>query len=112
MSIRPQYYGNDSSALVAEALLVDPADEGPLRITQQAGVDMPILAIGGSNGLTPESKSFDSYLSSIATPLVDQEVVILEGYAHVDVTIAADNAGRPYIVDWVNRLLQRKLLGN
>jgi len=103
-------YGNDSSALVAEALAADPTDEGPLRITQQAGVDIPVLAIGGSNGLAPEAKSFDRYLDSIATPLGDQEVVILEGYAHLDVTIAKDNAGVPAITDWIDRLLQRKLL--
>jgi pimeloyl-ACP methyl ester carboxylesterase len=105
-------YGNDSSALVAESLLADPGDEGPLRITQQAGVDVPVLAIGGSNGLAPEPKSFDRYLDSIATPEADQEVVILEGYAHLDVTIARDNAGVPYVTDWINRLLQRKLLAS
>ncbi|MGH0030907.1 MAG: hypothetical protein ACQGVC_14030 [Myxococcota bacterium] len=104
-------YGNDSSALVAESLLLDPTDEGPLVVTQNAGVDVPVLAIGGSNGLTPEAKSFDGYLASIATPPADQHVVILEGHAHLDPISASDNPAVPAIVDFVNELLQRKLLG-
>lgn len=105
-------YGNDSSALVAEALAADPTDEGPLRITQNASVDVPVLAIGGSNGLAPEAKSFDRYLGSIATPASDTEVVIIEGYAHLDVINARHNDAVPPIVDMVNRLIQRKLLAS
>ncbi len=105
-------YGNDSSALVAQALAADPSDEGPLRITQNAAVDVPVLAIGGSNGLAPEIKSFDRYLDSIATPAADTEVVIIEGYAHLDVINARHNDTVPPIVDLVNRLIQRKLLAS
>lgn len=105
-------YGNDSSALVAEALLANPSDEGPLRVTQNASVDVPVLGIGGSNGLTPEAKSFDRYLASIATSPSDAEVVIIEGYAHLDVINARDNDAVPPIVDLVNRLIQRKLLAS
>ena len=103
-------YGNDSTALVAEALAADPTHEGPLRITQNAFVDVPVLGIGGSNGLTPEGKSFDRYLDSIATPEADKEVVIIEGYAHLDVINARDNDAVAPIVDLVSRLIQRKLL--
>lgn len=105
-------YGNDSSALVSEALAVDPADEGPLRVTQQGGMDVPVIAIGGSNGLTPELKSFDRYFGSIITPIEDREAIVIEGYAHLDVINARDNDAVPPIVDWVSRQIQRKLLAS
>ena len=41
----------------------------------------------------------------------DTTIVILEGYAHVDVLAASDNEAVPVVVDFVNRLLQQKLLG-
>ena len=103
-------YGNDSSGIVAESLAFNPLNEGPLVITQNANVDVPVLAIGGSNGLTPEPKSFQGCFDSIATPAVDKQVVILEGYAHLDPISATDNLAVPEIVDFVNELLQRKLL--
>jgi pimeloyl-ACP methyl ester carboxylesterase len=103
-------YGRDSSGLVAGALAVDPSNEGPLVITQNANVNVPVLAIGGSNGLAPEPKSFANYLASIATPAADKHVVILEGYAHLDVISAKNNGAVPPVVDFVNELLQRKLL--
>lgn len=103
-------YGNDSSGLVAENLALNPSHEGPLVITQNANVDVPVLAIGGSNGLTPEVKSFSRYFDSIATPPSDRRAVILEGYAHLDPINARDNLAVPEIVDFVNELLQRRLL--
>ena len=103
-------YGNDSSGLVAESLLADPTDEGPLVVTQNANVDVPVLAIGGSNGLTPEAKSFDGYFGSIATAAADKRAVILEGHAHLDPINATNNPAVPVIVDFVTELLQRKLL--
>ncbi len=93
-------YGRDSSSL---------GDESLLAITQNANVDVPVLAIGGSNGLTPTPDSFADYLGSIATPAEDKEVVILDGYAHLDVGTATGNATVPVVADWVNRLLARKL---
>jgi hypothetical protein len=102
-------YGNDSSALVAESVAAH-GHEGPLVLTQQANVDVPILCIGGSNGLTPLASNFASYLASIATPTADQEIAILEGYAHLDPLTARDNGAVPVIADWINRQLVRKLL--
>ena len=98
-------YGNDSSALVAEHLLVDPNDEGPLVITQNASVDIPVICFGGSNGLTPEPKSFDRYLSSIATPPEQQEVHILEGHAHLDPLTASANPTVGLLETWIQGLL-------
>jgi len=97
-------YGRDSSALVAEHLALDPDDEGPLVITQNARVDVPVIAIGGSNGLTPEPKSFADYLGSIATPAARREVHILPGYAHLDVVTAEENEAAPLIADFIRRV--------
>jgi len=95
-------YGRDASSL---------GDESRLAITQNATMDKPVLCIGGSNGLAPTEASFQGYLSSIATPAADKEIFIAEGYAHLDPLTAANNEAVPVITDWVNRLLQRKLLG-
>jgi hypothetical protein len=92
-------FGRDSSGLGAPELL---------NVTQNAMMDAPILAIGGSNGLATTEDSFANYLGSVATPAEDQEVVILEGYSHLDVISAADNEAVPVIVDWVNGLLDEK----
>jgi hypothetical protein len=88
-------FGDDSSSL---------GDESLLAVTQNAQVDVPVLAIGGSNGLTPEAKSFATYLASIATRPRDRETVILEGYAHVDVVTAFHNEAVPVIAEWIARL--------
>jgi pimeloyl-ACP methyl ester carboxylesterase len=94
-------YGRNSSSL---------GDESRLAVTQNAAMDKPVLCIGGSNGLAPSEASFASYLGSIATPTPDKEIFIAEGYAHLDPLTARNNAAVPPITDWVNRLLQRKLL--
>lgn len=101
-------YGRDSSALVAEYVARD-GHEGPLVITQNANVDLPVLAIGGSNGLTPEPKSFSRYLDSIATPDEDQRIVILEGWAHLDPVIAEDPSAADAIADFVEELVARRV---
>jgi hypothetical protein len=97
-------YGRDSSALVAEHLALDPRHEGPLVLTQNASVDVPVIAIGGSNGLAPEPRSFASYLGSIATPEEWQEVHIVEGYAHLDVINAEQNEAMPLVADFIRRV--------
>ena len=102
-------YGIDSSALVAESVAAT-GSEGPLVLTQNAHVNVPVLCIGGSNGLAPLESSFAPYLASIATPTADQQIALLEGYAHLDVLTAHDNGAVPLMTDWVNRLLVRKLL--
>jgi hypothetical protein len=97
-------YGRDASALVAEHLALDPRHEGPLVLTQNANVDVPVIAIGGSNGLAPEPKSFASYLDSIATPEDRKEVHVIEGYAHLDVVSAERNEAVPLLVDFIRRV--------
>jgi hypothetical protein len=84
---------NDSSAL---------GDESLLAITQNANVDVPVLGIGGSNGLAPSVSSFDTYLDSIATAPADTHVCILDGYAHVDPLTARNNESVALILDMVD----------
>lgn len=102
-------YGVDSSALVAESVAAT-GSEGPLVLTQNANVNVPVLCIGGSNGLAPLESSFATYLGSIATPAADKEIVLVEGYAHLDLLTARNNATVPPMVDWINRMMVRKLL--
>jgi hypothetical protein len=92
-------FGRDSSGLGAPELL---------NVTQNASVDVPILAIGGSNGLAPTEDSFADYLGSVATPPEDRQVVIVEGYSHLDVVSASDNEAVPAIAEWVGELVERK----
>jgi len=103
-------YGVDSSALVAQSVAAT-GSEGPLVLTQNAHVDVPVLCIGGSNGLAPLESSFAPYLASIATAPADEEVHIIEGYAHLDMIAARKNDAVPLITDWVTRLMVRKLIG-
>jgi pimeloyl-ACP methyl ester carboxylesterase len=102
-------FGYDSSALVAESIAAN-GSEGPLVLTQNGNVDVPVICIGGSNGLAPSERSFTPYLDSIATPADEKEIAILEGYAHVDPLTAKHNEAVPVLVDWINRQLVRKLL--
>jgi len=81
-------------------------------VTQQSTMALPVLAIGGSNGLTPEPKSFSRYLASIATPPSEQRVHIIGGYAHIDVLTATDNEVVPLVEDFTTEIQQQKLLSN
>ena len=88
-------YGNDSSSL---------GDESLLAITQNANVDIPVLGIGGTNGLARSEASFDTYFGSIATPAGDKKAVILPGYAHVDPLVADQNEALPLILDFMDQI--------
>jgi pimeloyl-ACP methyl ester carboxylesterase len=87
------------------------------NLTQAANIDIPVICLGGSNGLTPVPGHFVPFATSIGTcaasscdgtpRVVDEalpnpafptfgdvdggfEVYISEGFAHVDVTVAED----------------------
>ncbi|HEX6131016.1 MAG TPA: hypothetical protein VF044_04750, partial [Actinomycetota bacterium] len=106
------------------------------NLTQAANVDVPVIAFGGSNGLTPVPGSFVAFASSIGTcaaPSCDGtprvidaalpnpafpslggvaggfEVHISEGFAHVDVVAAEagpDNQVYGPLVDFLARNVQ------
>jgi pimeloyl-ACP methyl ester carboxylesterase len=92
------------------------------NLTQAAGIDIPVIAFGGTNGLATVPGSYTPFGTSIGactaptcdgTPrVVDAavpnpafptfggvnggfEVVMAEGFAHVDVLTAEDNADNP-----------------
>jgi hypothetical protein len=94
------------------------------NLTQAAAIDIPVLCIGGSNGLVPVPGRFLPFAQSIGacsapscdgTPrVVDAgapnpafptfggpaggfEVVIAEGFAHLDVVAAEDDADNPIV---------------
>jgi cysteine-rich repeat protein len=87
------------------------------NLTQAGAIDIPVIAFGGSNGLTPTGSAYRAFATSIgpcmapsctgATPrLVTDfpvspvyggiaggfEVHIVEGYAHIDVVSSEDDA--------------------
>jgi pimeloyl-ACP methyl ester carboxylesterase len=95
-------FGRDSSALGLPELL---------NVTQNAAVEVPILAIGASNGLATTEEAFAGYLASVATPPRDRTIVILEGYSHVDVVSASDNEAVPVLAGWIRRLQEERRPG-
>jgi pimeloyl-ACP methyl ester carboxylesterase len=106
------------------------------NLTQAAAIDIPVIAFGGSNGLTPVAGNYTAFGSSIGTctapscdgtpRVVDAsspnpafptfgdvaggfEVVIAEGFAHLDVLTAEDsvvNPVTPALVDFLKRNIQ------
>jgi hypothetical protein len=124
------YYPSSGLGVVAELGLDTTALSAPPPLgrgrrdidnrTQGALIDIPVIAFGGSNGLTPTPASWLGFARAIApcaapacdgvTPrLVDEanpspafptygdiaggfEVYISEGYAHVDILTAEDDA--------------------
>ena len=105
-------------------------------LTQAANIDIPVIAFGGTNGLVPVPGGYTAFGSSIGTctapscdgtaRVVDAsnpnpafptfggiaggfEVVMAEGFAHLDVTTAEDDADNPIapaLVAFLKRNLQ------
>ena len=103
------------------------------NLTQAANIDIPVFAVGGSNGLTPVPGNYIPFASSIGactspscdgTPRVVNasvpnpafptfgnvnggfEVVIAEGFSHLDVTTSEDNADNPILPALADFLLR------
>jgi hypothetical protein len=106
------------------------------NLTQAAGIDIPVIAFGGTNGLAPVPGVYTPFGSSIGvctapscngTPRVvdasvpnpafptfggvpgGYEVVMAEGFAHLDAVAAEDNADNPIpaaLVDFLIRNVQ------
>jgi hypothetical protein len=113
-----------SISLDSSALSITRGRRDIENLTQAANVNIPVLGIGGSNGLVPVPGRFTAMAQSFGpcaaascdgTPrVVDAgapnpafptfggadggfEVVIAEGYAHVDVVGAEDDATNPVV---------------
>ena len=93
------------------------------NLTQAGGINIPVIAFGGTNGLTPTTASFEGFAKSLGvctaptcdgtTPRVLSEpdtvttvygdvsggfeVHLNEGYAHIDVVSAEDDADNEVI---------------
>jgi len=106
------------------------------NLTQAAAIDIPVIAFGGTNGLTPVPGTYTAFGNSIGTctapgcdgtprvvnpalpnpafPTLGDvaggfEVVLAEGFAHLDVTTAEDDADNPIpaaLVDFLQRNVQ------
>ena len=106
------------------------------NLTQAANIDIPVIAFGGTNGLAPVAGAYTPFGTSIGTctaPSCDgtprvvdvalpnpafptfgdvaggYEVVMAEGFAHVDVTTAEDDANNPIpaaLVAFIERNIQ------
>jgi len=124
---------SQSLGLDSTALSVGRGRRDIENLTQVANIDIPVLAVGGTNGLAPVPGAFTAFAQSIgtcATPGCDGtsrvpapatpdpafptfggaaggfEVVMAEGFAHVDVLTAEDDANNPVvaaIVDFMDR---------
>jgi pimeloyl-ACP methyl ester carboxylesterase len=128
---------SQSVSLDSSALSVGRGRRDIENLTQAANIDIPVIAFGGTNGLAPVPASYLGFASSIGacaaascsggTPrVVDPalpnpafptfggvaggfEVVMAEGFAHVDVLTAEDDADNPIpaaLVDFVVRNAQ------
>ena len=103
------------------------------NLTQAAAIDIPVISFGGTNGLVPVAGAFTAFGTSIGTctaPSCDGtprvvnatspnpafptfggvnggfEVVMAEGFAHVDVVTAEDtvvNPVTPALIDFLDR---------
>ncbi len=77
--------------------------ENTLNITQAANINIPVLGLGGDDGLTTNVNAFNPFLYAISTDPADVEVDILPGYAHLDIMLAEENLAVPKIVDFIIR---------
>ena len=121
-------------ALDSTALSVGRGRSDIVNLTHAGAVDIPVLCIGGSNGNTSTGSTFRPYAESLGvcaapgcdgtTPrIVDAtmpseafptfggaaggfEIVMADGFSHVDVTAAEDDADNPItaaVIDFVRR---------
>jgi pimeloyl-ACP methyl ester carboxylesterase len=124
---------NQAVNLDSTALSVGRGRRDIENLTQAANVNIPVFAVGGSNGLTPVSGNYVPFASSIGTctapscdgtpRVVDAslpnpafptfgnvnggfEVVIAEGFSHLDVVVSEDNVDNPILPALADFLLR------
>jgi hypothetical protein len=104
------------------------------NLTEATSIDIPVIGFGGTNGLTPTKGSFKAFADSIGTctaascdgvtaRVVDPqtintgygninggfEVYLSEGYAHIDVLSAEDDAAHNNVYDPLMAFLLRNV---
>lgn len=72
-----------------------------MSLTQVRYTALPLLIIGAGLGLVRHVGDASFYRRSIATPEREVTVEILQGYTHLDIEDAADNAAVPLIRAWI-----------
>jgi hypothetical protein len=102
------------------------------NLTQATAIDIPIIGFGGTNGLTPTNGSFKAFADAVGlcaaascdgftSRVVDPqpiatayggvnggfEVHLSEGYAHIDVLSAEDDASHNNVYDPLMAFLLR-----
>jgi len=91
-----------------------------MAVTENARVDVPVFAVGGSKGLVPDVSVFAPYRDSISPTLRNGtartaipagfQTRLQEGYAHLDVITARDegagNGELAALVDWMDAAVQ------
>ncbi len=123
---------SQSVGLDSTALSVGRGRRDIENLTQAGNIDIPVIAFGGSNGLAPVPASFLGFANSIGpctapgctdSRVVDPstpnpafptfggvaggyEVVMAEGFAHVDVLTAEDDADNPIPTKLVDFLVR------
>ena len=124
---------NQAVNLDSSALSVTRGRRDIENLTQAANINIPVFAVGGSNGLVPVPGNYIPFASSIGactspscdgTPRVVNasvpnpafptfgdvnggfEVVIAEGFSHLDVTTSEDNADNPIMPALADFLLR------
>jgi pimeloyl-ACP methyl ester carboxylesterase len=125
-----------SVSLDSSALSIGRGRRDIENLTQAASIDIPVIAFGGTNGLTTVPGAFTAFGTSIgvctkpgcdgtprvvdpslpntAFPTLGDEaggfqVVLAEGFAHVDVLTAEDDVNNPIpaaLVDFLERNIQ------
>jgi pimeloyl-ACP methyl ester carboxylesterase len=91
-----------------------------LAVTENAHVDLPVFAVGGSKGLVPDVTRYDPYRDSISPVLrngtprdavaVGFQTRLQQNYVHLDVLTARDegegNGEFAALVDWMDAAVQ------
>lgn len=91
-----------------------------LAVTENARVDLPVFAVGGSKGLVPDLSAYDPYRQSIAPVLRNGtlrsasaagfQTRLQQNYVHLDVLTARDeregNGEFAALVEWMDAAVQ------
>ena len=112
-------------ASVTSSLNVQPSgdwrnDVYGMAVTENARVDLPVFAVGGSRGLVSDLTDFDPYRASISPVLRDGDTrsatadgfrtMLMDGYVHLDVLLADDegagNGEFGPLVQWMDQAVR------